>query len=38
VTVGIKIGESMGEVEDVDVTGDGSGWSRCLRIRVKVNL
>jgi hypothetical protein len=24
-TVGIKIGESMGEVEDVDVTGDGSG-------------
>ena len=36
--VGIKIGESMGEVEDVDVTGDGSGWGRCLRIRVKVNV
>jgi hypothetical protein len=36
--VGLRIGESMGEVEDVDVLGDGSGWGRCLRIRVRVNL
>jgi hypothetical protein len=36
--VGMRIGESMGEVEDVDVSGDGSGWGRCLRIRVRVNL
>lgn len=37
-TVGIKIGESMGVVEDVDVAGDGAGWGRCLRIRVIINL
>jgi hypothetical protein len=36
--VGMNIGESMGEVEDVDITRDGLGWGRCLRIRVKVNL
>jgi hypothetical protein len=36
--VGQKIGESMGVVEDVDITGDGSGWGRCLRIRVTVHL
>lgn len=36
--VGVKIGESMGEIEDVDVAGDGSGWGRCLRIRVWIDL
>jgi hypothetical protein len=37
-TVGSMIGESLGEVVDVDVAGDGSGWGRCLRIRVRINL
>jgi hypothetical protein len=37
-TVGTKIGESLGDVEDVDVAGDGSGWGRCLRLRVRLNL
>ncbi|XP_059446458.1 uncharacterized protein LOC132178004 [Corylus avellana] len=36
--VGVKIGESLGSVEDVDVAGDGDGWGRCLRIRVNINL
>jgi hypothetical protein len=30
--VGIKIGASLGEVEDIDVAGDGAGWGRCLRL------
>jgi hypothetical protein len=36
--VGMKIGASLGDVEDVDVAGDGSGWGRCLRLRVVINL
>jgi hypothetical protein len=36
--VGVKIGESLGILEDVDVAGDGAGWGRCLRLRVVINL
>jgi hypothetical protein len=36
--VGSKIGDSLGELEDVDVAGDGVGWGRCLRIRVSIDL
>jgi hypothetical protein len=36
--VGTKIGESLGVLEDVDVAGDGSGWGRCLRLRVTLDL
>ncbi|XP_062166157.1 uncharacterized protein LOC133872604 [Alnus glutinosa] len=36
--VGLKIGASIGEVEDVKVSGDGGGWSRGLRVRVQVDL
>jgi hypothetical protein len=36
--VGVKIGESLGEVENVDVAGDGVGWGRCVRIRVIIDL
>ena len=36
--VGVKIGESLGVVEDVDVAGDGIGWGRCLRIWVTIDL
>lgn len=36
--VGLKIGASLGEIVDVDVAGDGSGWGRCLRLRVVINL
>jgi hypothetical protein len=36
--VGLKIGESIGRVEEVDVTGEGIGWGRCLRIRVQVDI
>jgi len=33
-----RIGESIGKVEEVDVTGDGVGWGRFLRIRVHIDL
>ncbi|XP_059436243.1 uncharacterized protein LOC132169189 [Corylus avellana] len=36
--VGTKIGESMGQLEDIDLAGDGVGWGRCLRIRVVIDL
>jgi hypothetical protein len=36
--IGFRIGESMGKVEEVDVTGDGVGWGRCLRIRTYIDL
>lgn len=36
--VGTKIGESLGELEDVDVAGDGVRWGRCLRLRVNIDL
>jgi hypothetical protein len=36
--IGYRIGESLGTVEEVDVTGDGMGWGRCLRIRVYLDL
>lgn len=36
--VGLRIGESMGMLEDVDVAGDGVGWGRCLQLRVAINL
>jgi hypothetical protein len=36
--IGSKIGASLGELEDVDVAGDGVGWGRCLRIRVSIDL
>jgi hypothetical protein len=32
--VGIRIGDSLGDLEDVDVVG----WGRCLRIRVTLNV
>lgn len=28
----------MREVKDVDIAGDGVGWGRCLRIRVRIDL
>ena len=36
--VGTKIGESLGELEDVDMAGDGAGWGRCLWLRVQIDL
>jgi hypothetical protein len=36
--VGTQIGESLGEVEEVDVTGDGVGWGRFLRVRVLIDI
>ncbi len=36
--MGYKIGKTIGEVEEVDVTGEGLGWGRCLRIRVCIDL
>ena len=36
--IGTKIGDSLGELEDVDVAGDGVGWGWCLRIRVSIDL
>jgi hypothetical protein len=37
-TVGTKIGNSLGELEDVDMARDGEGWGRCLRLRVTIDL
>jgi hypothetical protein len=36
--VGTRIGESLGELIDVDVVGDGDGWGQCLRIRARIEL
>lgn len=36
--VGCKIGETMGDVEEGDVIGDGVGWGRCLCIRINIDL
>jgi hypothetical protein len=36
--VGHKIGETIRRVEEMDVTGEGIGWGRCLRIRVQVDI
>jgi len=36
--VELRIGQSIGLVEDVDVTSDGVGWGRYLRIRVNVDI
>lgn len=35
--VGTRIGESLGDLEDIDVAGDGIGWGRCLRLRVNIH-
>jgi hypothetical protein len=37
-SVGTKVGTSLGELEDVDVTGDGTGWGSCLQLRVVLDL
>lgn len=35
--MGQRLGASMGEVEDVDVTEDGEGWGEYLRVKIKVS-
>jgi hypothetical protein len=36
--VGTKIGNSMGELLEVDVAGDGMGWGSYLRLRVNIDI
>lgn len=36
--VGMKIGSSLGVLEDVDMAGKGAGWGRCLCLRVCIDL
>jgi hypothetical protein len=36
--IGMKIGASLGDLEDVDVAGEGVGWGRCLCLRVSIDL
>lgn len=36
--IGEKIGESLGQLVEIDIAGDGVGWGRCLRIRVVLDL
>ena len=36
--VGTKIGNTLGVLEDVDVSGDGAGWGRSLELRVDIHL
>lgn len=33
-----KIGRMLGDLEDVDVEGDGTRWGRSLRLRVSIDL
>ncbi|XP_059428617.1 uncharacterized protein LOC132162401 [Corylus avellana] len=35
---GLKIGASVGEVGDIDVTEEGVGWGEFLRVRIQLNL
>jgi hypothetical protein len=37
-SIGMKIGNSLGEPIDVDVAGDGRGWGSYLRLRVDIDL
>ena len=36
--IGIVVGESMGEVLEVDTTDDQLAWGRWMRIRVNINV
>jgi hypothetical protein len=36
--VGYKIGSSVGVVEEVDVSVDGVGWGKYLRVKIELNL
>lgn len=36
--IGRKIGESVGTVETVDMDGDGIGWGKFLRVRIRLDL
>ena len=36
--VDARIGESLGALEDVDVARDGTGWGRCLRLCVSIDI
>ena len=36
--IGVKIGKSLGCLEEVDLAGDGVGWGRCLQTRVEIDL
>lgn len=35
--VGQQIGQTVGEIEDIDVAGDGVGWGKFLRIRMGID-
>ena len=37
-SVGSKIGNSLGELIDIDVAGDGMGWGSYLRLQVVIDL
>jgi hypothetical protein len=37
-SVGEKIANSLGTLEEVDVAGSGVGWGRCLRLRVVIDI
>ena len=36
--IAMKIGASLGQLEDVDLADEGVGWGRSLRIRVEIDL
>jgi hypothetical protein len=36
--IGMQIGSSVGEVEDIDVLDDGVGWGKFLRVKIVVDL
>jgi hypothetical protein len=37
-TMGVKIGSSVGEVEEVETDVDGIGWGEYLRVRIKLDI
>jgi hypothetical protein len=36
--VGLQVGSTVGEVEDIDVLDDGVGWGEYLRVRICIDL
>ena len=36
--MGISLGSTVGEVEEVDTNEDGIGWGTFLRVRIRINV
>ena len=36
--VGMQVGSTVGEVEDIDILDDGVGWGEYLRVKIRIDL